>query len=55
MEIDPAALSAEENYKLMTVMIGPRPIAWITTRSAGGRVNVAPFASTWCAKMARWP
>lgn len=45
MEIDPTALSAEENYKLMTGIIVPRPIAWITTRSAGGKVNVAPFSA----------
>lgn len=31
-------------YKLMTATITPRPIAWVTTRSAGGVVNAAPYS-----------
>ncbi len=45
MEIAAASLSPEEGYKLMTGAIVPRPIAWITTRSPGGRVNAAPFSA----------
>jgi len=31
-------------YKLMTATITPRPIAWVTTRSADGVVNAAPYS-----------
>jgi flavin reductase (DIM6/NTAB) family NADH-FMN oxidoreductase RutF len=31
-------------YKLMTSLIVPRPIAWVTTRSKSGVVNAAPFS-----------
>jgi len=44
MQISPASLNAEEAYKLMTGIIVPRPIAWITTQSSSGVVNVAPFS-----------
>ncbi|MBU3649654.1 MAG: flavin reductase family protein [Limnohabitans sp.] len=37
-------LSAEETYKLLTGVVVPRPIAWITTQSAAGVVNLAPFS-----------
>ena len=36
---------AEQTYKLLTGVVVPRPIAWITTRSATGVVNVAPFSA----------
>jgi flavin reductase (DIM6/NTAB) family NADH-FMN oxidoreductase RutF len=32
------------NYKLMTGLITPRPIALVTTMDAQGRVNAAPFS-----------
>ncbi len=32
------------SYKLMTNLITPRPIAWITTIDAAGVVNAAPFS-----------
>ena len=32
------------SYKLMTNLIMPRPIAWITTVDAAGVVNAAPFS-----------
>jgi flavin reductase (DIM6/NTAB) family NADH-FMN oxidoreductase RutF len=31
-------------YKLMTSLIVPRPIAWVTTRGKSGVVNAAPFS-----------
>jgi flavin reductase (DIM6/NTAB) family NADH-FMN oxidoreductase RutF len=31
-------------YKLMTAVVVPRPIAWVTTLSAGGTVNLAPHS-----------
>lgn len=45
MEVAAAPLSAEAGYKLLVGSIVPRPIAWITTRSAAGLVNVAPFSA----------
>lgn len=44
MRIDPKSLGAEDCYKLMTGVIVPRPIAWVTTISHAGVVNLAPFS-----------
>lgn len=44
MDIDPAAHSAALNYKLLTNIVVPRPIAWVTTTSPEGVVNLAPFS-----------
>jgi len=44
MQIDPATHTTAEVYKLLTNLIVPRPIAWVTTQSAGGVVNLAPFS-----------
>ena len=44
MQIDPALHSSADNYKLLTNLVVPRPIAWITTQSEGGPVNLAPFS-----------
>jgi|SRR5690625_552835 len=44
MKISTATLSPEQTYKLMTGIVVPRPIAWITTQSDGGVLNVAPFS-----------
>ncbi|MBB6307202.1 flavin reductase family protein [Xanthobacter tagetidis] len=45
MQIRPEELGAEESYKLLTGIVVPRPIAWITTLSATGSVNLAPFSA----------
>lgn len=45
LKIDPEPQSHAENYRLMTGLVVPRPIAWITTLSADGRVNLAPFSA----------
>lgn len=45
MLVDPNSLSAEENYKLLTGVIVPRPIAWVTTLNRAGKVNLAPFSA----------
>ncbi|WP_172197534.1 flavin reductase family protein [Saccharibacillus qingshengii] len=43
--LDPQDLGSKLVYKLMTGTIVPRPIAWVTSRSAGqGIVNAAPFS-----------
>lgn len=44
MQIDPAANSTADNYKLLTNLVIPRPIAWVTTHNAEGLVNLAPFS-----------
>ena len=44
MDIDPAALSSREAYKLMISCIIPRPIAFVTTLSRDGITNLAPFS-----------
>lgn len=43
--IEAAALDAEQTYKLLTGVVVPRPIAWVTTRSPGGVLNLAPFSA----------
>ena len=43
--IDPATLSPEESYKLLIGVVVPRPIAWVTTVSPAGVVNLAPFSA----------
>lgn len=44
MELDPQSLSPEATYRLLSGLVVPRPIAWITTLSASGVVNLAPFS-----------
>lgn len=44
MEFDFTAVPAGDRYKLMSASITPRPIAWVTTRSAAGVANAAPFS-----------
>jgi flavin reductase (DIM6/NTAB) family NADH-FMN oxidoreductase RutF len=45
MEQSVAGLRKGEIYKLLNCMIVPRPIAWVTTRSEEGVVNLAPFCT----------
>lgn len=44
MTIDPAQVDAGSIYKLMTGIIVPRPIAFVSTLSAEGVRNLAPFS-----------
>jgi flavin reductase (DIM6/NTAB) family NADH-FMN oxidoreductase RutF len=44
MNLDTAALSNRERYQLLTSLVVPRPIAWVSTRSAAGARNLAPFS-----------
>ncbi|GAA5120539.1 flavin reductase family protein [Alloalcanivorax gelatiniphagus] len=44
MQIDTDSLSPQECYRLISGIVVPRPIAWITTQSADGVVNLAPFS-----------
>lgn len=38
-------LGPEAIYKLLTGIVVPRPIAWVTTLIPGGGVNLAPFSA----------
>ena len=42
--IDLTALAPATRYKLLTAVVLPRPIAWVTTISPAGVVNAAPFS-----------
>lgn len=44
LEIDPAQLDRRAAYKLMISLIVPRPIAWVSTISPHGSLNLAPFS-----------
>lgn len=44
MVIDPAAASAQDVYKLLIGTVIPRPIAFVSTLSADGVRNLAPFS-----------
>jgi len=44
LEISAGDLNPEQAYRLLTGIIVPRPIAWITTMSPAGGVNLAPFS-----------
>lgn len=44
MQIDPALQSKADNYKLLTNLVIPRPIAWISSQNLSGVVNLAPFS-----------
>ena len=42
--IDLDELTASERYKLLTALVIPRPIAWVTTVSLEGINNAAPYS-----------
>ncbi len=44
MLFDFAELSARDRYKLLVATITPRPIAWVVSQNASGRLNAAPFS-----------
>ena len=44
MDLTLSELPPLERYKLLIGMVIPRPIAWISTRSANGVANCAPFS-----------
>lgn len=44
MLIDPVETSSSDVYRLMIRAIVPRPIAWVSTTSAEGILNLAPFS-----------
>ena len=44
MKVDPKATAPAEVYRLLIRTIVPRPIGWISTVSAAGVRNIAPFS-----------
>ena len=44
MQIDPQTAPQQSIYKLLIGCVVPRPIAWVSTLSADGIANVAPFS-----------
>ena len=44
MDLTLADLPARDRYKLLSALVVPRPIAWITTCNPDGSVNAAPYS-----------
>jgi len=44
MELDLEGEHAPRAYAMLTALVTPRPIAWVTTVNADGIVNAAPFS-----------
>ncbi|AFK63966.1 flavin reductase domain-containing protein [Advenella kashmirensis WT001] len=44
MKIYADSMGPEQTYKLLTGIVVPRPIAWVSTLSETGLTNVAPFS-----------
>ncbi|MFA6093701.1 MAG: flavin reductase family protein [Elusimicrobiota bacterium] len=44
MEFDTESLSLGKRYHILTALIQPRPIAWVSTCGTDGSVNLAPFS-----------
>ncbi len=42
--LDATTLSTSDAYRLMTDLVAPRPIAWVSTLDERGRPNLAPFS-----------
>jgi flavin reductase (DIM6/NTAB) family NADH-FMN oxidoreductase RutF len=44
MQLDFSQLDAAESYRWLSSTVTPRPIAWVSTLSANGVTNLAPFS-----------
>ena len=44
MDFDPLTLNPQHCYQLMANSVTPRPIAWISSLSATGTLNLAPYS-----------
>lgn len=44
MLFDMSTLAPQSCYKILTATVTPRPIAWVSSQSSNGTVNVAPFS-----------
>ena len=44
MDVPPSELGHREVYAILLNAVAPRPIAWVSTMSASGQSNLAPFS-----------
>lgn len=44
MSLDLGTLTSAERYKLLSALVLPRPVAWVTTVNRDGVVNAAPYS-----------
>jgi flavin reductase (DIM6/NTAB) family NADH-FMN oxidoreductase RutF len=44
MQFDFEKLNGKQRYKLLNATVTPRPIAWVSTIGADGKLNAAPFS-----------
>lgn len=44
MELDPATVPPRDRHLLLTGLIVPRPIAWVSTLATDGTPNLAPYS-----------
>lgn len=44
VDFDPAEISGRDFYRLLNSVVVPRPIAWVSSLSAGGVANLAPHS-----------
>ncbi|WP_350493463.1 flavin reductase family protein [Rossellomorea marisflavi] len=44
IEFNPSQLHDNQMYKLLSGSVVPRPIAWVSTISEAGGLNLAPFS-----------
>src|SRR5215475_11635376 len=44
MDVRPSDLPYNEFYRILISSVAPRPIAWVSTMSAAGQLNLAPFS-----------
>src|SRR5471030_1885421 len=44
MQLNLAELSPAKRYGILSSIVVPRPIAWVTTLNVDGSVNAAPFS-----------
>ena len=44
IEINPEILDKRALYQIMTAIVAPRPIAFVTTKGKNGVINAAPFS-----------
>src|ERR1022692_4161056 len=44
MDVTPSQLAYREFYNILISAVAPRPIAWVSSLSASGQPNLAPFS-----------
>lgn len=44
MELDFESIAPVDRYKILTAVVVPRPIAWVTSMDVNGLINAAPFS-----------